>query len=147
MKLYFDTCCYNRPYDDQSQTRIRNESGIILGITRTRGLYGYVVYGSAALDKEINRIKNKDKLQNVSHFYRQTATIRADYNEGVFKYIKPLAERAGVRGLDVLHLCFSVAAGVDYLLTVDDRFLEAASGLKLSVKVINPLNFPLGGVI
>ena len=118
-----------------------------MGIVKTRGLYGHVIYGSAALDREIARIRNKDKLRNVSQFYRQTATARAGYNEGVFAYIRPLAKQAGVRGLDVLHLCFAVSAAVDYLLTVDDQFLEAASGLNLPVKVINPLNFPLGGAV
>jgi hypothetical protein len=26
MKLYMDNCCFNRPFDDQSQLRIRLES-------------------------------------------------------------------------------------------------------------------------
>ena len=26
MRLYFDNCCYNRPFDDQSQIRIALES-------------------------------------------------------------------------------------------------------------------------
>jgi len=147
MKIYFDTCCYSRPYDRKNQRRIHNESGAVLGIVKTRGLYGHIIYGSAALDKEIGHIRDKNKYRYVSHFYRQTATARAGYNDAVFKYIKPLAKQAGIRGLDVLHLCFSVSAAVDYLLTVDDLFLEAASGLNLSVKVINPLNFPLGGAV
>ena len=26
MRIYLDMCCYNRPYDDQAQTRIALES-------------------------------------------------------------------------------------------------------------------------
>lgn len=26
MKIYLDNCCYNRPYDDQSQLRIHQEA-------------------------------------------------------------------------------------------------------------------------
>lgn len=26
MRIYFDNCCFNRPFDDQSQIRIRLES-------------------------------------------------------------------------------------------------------------------------
>lgn len=26
MRLYLDLCCFNRPYDDQTQTRIRLET-------------------------------------------------------------------------------------------------------------------------
>ena len=32
MKLYLDTCCYNRPFDDQTQERIHLESEAILTI-------------------------------------------------------------------------------------------------------------------
>jgi len=30
MKYYFDNCCFNRPYDDQTQERIHLESESIL---------------------------------------------------------------------------------------------------------------------
>lgn len=33
MRIYFDTCCYNRPFDDLLQERIRQESDAILAIT------------------------------------------------------------------------------------------------------------------
>jgi len=34
----------------------------------------------------------------------------------------------------------------DYLLTVDKKFLKAAAKLNTNVKIINPLDFSLGGV-
>jgi len=146
MKLYFDTCCYNRPYDNQAQKKIRDESLAISRIIKTRHIYGHIVYSSLALDEEIGMIINADKKRNVLRLYTQTATMRADYVENVFNYVVPLAKQAGIKGYDVFHLCYSVVVAADYLLTVDDPFLKAASGLSLPVKVINPLQF-LGGVI
>lgn len=32
MKVYLDNCCYNRPFDDQTQERIHLESEAILMI-------------------------------------------------------------------------------------------------------------------
>jgi hypothetical protein len=32
MKLYLDNCCYNRPYDDQTQERIHLEGEAVLVI-------------------------------------------------------------------------------------------------------------------
>ena len=32
MKLYLDNCCYNRPYDDQTQERIHLEGEAVLAI-------------------------------------------------------------------------------------------------------------------
>lgn len=34
MKLYFDVCCLNRPFDDQTQDRIRLEAEAVLAIVR-----------------------------------------------------------------------------------------------------------------
>ena len=32
MKLYFDTCCYNRPQDGNTQDRIRQEGAAVLDL-------------------------------------------------------------------------------------------------------------------
>ncbi len=34
MKIYLDNCCYNRPFDDQTQERIHLESEAILAMLR-----------------------------------------------------------------------------------------------------------------
>ena len=31
-KIYFDTCCINRPFDDQTRIRVRLEAEAVLGI-------------------------------------------------------------------------------------------------------------------
>ena len=33
-KVYLDNCCYNRPYDDQTQTRIKEETQAKMSIQR-----------------------------------------------------------------------------------------------------------------
>ena len=147
MKLYFDTCCYNRPQDDQSQVRIRRESEAVMNIRKQAKQYGFAVLGSVTLEKEIGRISDAKKLANVLALYRETVTEPATYKKDVFESLSKQARRAGVRGFDVFHLCYSASSEAAYLLTVDDRFLAAASGLGISVKVINPVNFPFGGAV
>jgi hypothetical protein len=34
MRIYLDTCCYNRPFDDQHQERVHIESEAILIIIK-----------------------------------------------------------------------------------------------------------------
>jgi predicted nucleic acid-binding protein len=147
MKIYLDTCCYNRPYDDQAQGRIRAEAEAVQNIIVLAQFYGYAIYGSPALDAEIGEIEDDEKREYVLNLYRQSVTDRARYNKAVFGRVKPLAMAAGVKGIDVHHLAFAVAAGVDYLVTADKQFIKSAAGLLLPVKVINPLNFPIGGTI
>jgi len=147
MKLYFDTCCYNRPYDGLSQVKIRMEGEAVQNIIKLAQWYGYTIFSSMALDEEIGEITDPEKRKNVLNLYRQSTTDRAYYRKSVFDTVKPIAATAGVKGTDIHHLAFAEAAGADYLLTTDKGFLKAAEKLDLSVKVINPLKFPLGGVI
>ena len=147
MKIYFDTCCYNRPYDNQKQSRIRAESSAIKNIIALAQWNGYTILGSKALDNEISGIKNPVKHRAVARLYKQTITSRSPAKKAVFNHFAPMAILAGIDRLDAIHLCFSISAGADYLLSTDDGFINIASGLTIPVKVINPLNFPLGGVI
>jgi len=50
-------------------------------------------------------------------------------------------ERLGFKALDALHVACAEAGGADVLLTVDDRMLAKAQGLKnkLRVRVENPI--------
>ena len=147
MLLYLDNCCYNRPFDDQTQDKIRHEAEAIQNIIKLAQWYGHTILASRALEIEIGEINNPVKHRDVLNLYRQSITGTAYYRKATFDYVRPLAVAAGVKGLDVHHLAFAAASGADYLLTTDENFIKAAAGLKLSVKVINPSNFPMGGMI
>lgn len=58
MKIYLDNCCYNRPFDDQTQERIHLESEAILLVLQ-RGQSGiYKIVGSDILEFEIERMQD-----------------------------------------------------------------------------------------
>ena len=141
MTIYLDTCCWCRPYDDHTVDKNRKQAVAILRIIKWARQHGFTVLGSDTLDEEIRRIVNSDKHARVSTLYRRTITEMADFVDTAFEYVEPLAEAAGIAGLDVHHLAFAVGAGADYLITTDEDFITLASGLNVSVRVINPLDF------
>jgi predicted nucleic acid-binding protein len=47
----------------------------------------------------------------------------------------------GLKPLDSAHIAFAEAAGCVVLLTCDDRFLRAARRLKISLRVLNPVEY------
>jgi predicted nucleic acid-binding protein len=147
MGIYLDTCCWNRPGDDHRQAAIRDEAAAILKITALSRMYGYAIYSSKALDEEINANPDAEKRTTAWNLYRRMAKVRAKYNENIFNHFLPIARQEGIRGYDALHLCYSIAAGANNLLTTDMQFLKVASRLVLPVLVINPLQFNVGGVI
>ncbi len=64
MRLYIDICCLNRPFDDQSQDRIRIESEAILAILN-KCLYDWTLVGSEAIDYEIFKIPDDERKKGV----------------------------------------------------------------------------------
>ena len=143
MKLYLDNCCYNRPYDDQTQERIHLEGEAVLAIINKYKQNDNEIIGSPALDIEIEQIRNIEKQEKVKIFYEQTMNRKIRYNSDILKRVKELSEQSNIRTLDRFHLSFAEYAEVDVLLTTDDKFEKACSKLNLHTKVMNPLNFLL----
>ena len=70
MKIYLDNCCYNRPFDDQTQERIHLESEAILTILQRGQIGVYTIVGSNILDLEIERMHDIVKRQRVKELYK-----------------------------------------------------------------------------
>ncbi|MDR0628886.1 MAG: hypothetical protein LBG24_04485 [Treponema sp.] len=143
MKLYLDNCCYNRPYDDQTQERIHLEGEAVLAIINKYKQNDNEIIGSPVLDMEIEQIRNIEKQEEVRNFYEETINRKIGYNLDILKCVKELSEQSNIRTLDRFHLSFAEYAEVDVLLTTDDKFKKACSKLNLNTKVMNPLNFLL----
>lgn len=143
MKLYLDNCCYNRPYDDQTQARIHMESEAVLAIINKCKQNNDEIIGSPVLDFEIEQIVNIEKCNNVKNFYDQTINRRFEYNVDILKRVKELFKKTTIRTLDRFHLAFAENADVDVLLTTDDKFEKACSKISLKLQVKNPLVFLL----
>jgi len=147
MKLYFDTCCWNRPYDEHSQKKVYDEAVAIMRIIRQSRRRNITILGSVTLIDEIGETGDAEKFVWITNLYKGAVTARANYNKGIFDKWEPLAETAGISGWDIYHLCYAESSGADYLLTTDKDFIKGAATLNTAVKVINPLNFPIGGIL
>jgi len=135
-----DNCCFNRPYDDQTQEKIHLESESILAIVKKSEQLNFEFIGSAALDLEISQMPDVFKREKVKSFYEQTIAKKAKYNQALLKRVKELQDLSAIRMLDRFHLAFAENYS-DILLTTDLRFEKACSKLSLKIKVVNPMNF------
>ncbi len=138
-KIYLDTCCLNRPFDDQTQERVRLESEAVLAILSRieKGEWEWI--GSEVLSDEIEQIPDVQKLSRtklLSGFIRQNVEI----GEAETERAKEL-QKEGFQVFDALHIACAETAKVDAFLSTDDRLLKLAKRLtnKLRVHVENPL--------
>ena len=141
MKLYLDNCCYNRPYDDQTQEKIHMEGEAILTIINRCKQNMNEIIGSPVLDLEIDQIDDIEKREKVKNFYDQTITKKVDYTIKILERVRELSEQTNVRTLDRFHLSFAEISEVDILLTTDTKFEKACSKLNLKIKIMNPLKY------
>jgi len=141
MKIYLDVCCLNRPFDDQTQDRIHLEAEAILSILNHSQTAGWSVIGSDAIDYEISKMPDNDKLLMVQILSTMhDAYVKVD--AGVERRAVEL-KRAGLKSLDALHVACAEKGKADILLTTDDNLLSKTlkNQRTLKVKVENPLRW------
>jgi hypothetical protein len=138
LKIYLDNCCYNRPFDDLTIERNRLEAEAVNQIVQFRGNKFELVTGFAALF-EIGNIKNDDKRQKAMRLYSM-CTEYYKSTGGIAK-LAVQSRKYGLRELDSIHFATAEYHKVDFLLTTDDDFVNAAKRFKHNIKVYNPLDF------
>ena len=110
MNIYLDACCFNRPFDDQNQERVRLETIAIIFIFNRidNGLFKLMT--SDALELEI--LKNPDERKK-----RFTVNLLKKTNNHVFlnnnmhKRANEL-EKIGFKAFDSLHIAISEMSDV-----------------------------------
>jgi predicted nucleic acid-binding protein len=136
MRVYLDNCCYNRPFDDQSQIRIVLETQAKLFIQnlvmeRERELvWSYI----STHENENNPFVNKKTSirsfsQNAQLVILENETILNDAN----RY-----QKDNIKKLDALHLACAKDAGADFFITTDDPLLKYQTS---DINIINPVDF------
>ena len=138
LKIYLDTCCLSRPFNDQTQNRIRRETEAIEIILKNFSTGDWSWIASRALSLEIDN--NQDVNQRIEMKFQMTS---ADINVAIGEVERTRGrdlEKIGFKRLDALHLACAESGNADVFLTTDDRLLRRAKRLssKLRVQVENP---------
>ena len=138
MKIYLDVCCLNRPFDDQSQDRIRFESEAILTILGYHGNKNWILIGSEVIDIEISKIPDPDRQQKVQ-FLSSMRLSQIIVDEKVEERAVQL-EQLGFQSFDALHIACAEKGKADVLLTTDSRLIAKAIQNReiLKVRLENP---------
>lgn len=133
MNVYLDNCCMNRPFDDQSDRRIRFESEavkVILSLCEQRRWHNVARF-------EIDQIPDEDRRKKLQLVSGQTDDV-VKIDKGISGRAKEFEEK-GVQAFDALHLACA-EDGADVFLTVDDNLLKQALGIEdLNIPVDNPV--------
>ncbi len=115
LKLYLDNCCFNRPFDDQSQLKIYLETQAKLAIQEKILSGEYSLVWSYILDYEnlhnphdiVKREINKWQTLSEWSVVESTAVLEKAH----------LLRQSNVEVKDALHVACAILAEVDYFIT------------------------------
>ncbi|MDZ7666592.1 MAG: hypothetical protein U5K27_14945 [Desulfotignum sp.] len=139
MRIYFDSCCLQRPLDDQTQPRIRVESEAVLALLNVVQSGDIILLNSEALEYEMRRIPDKIRRNEVIAVLA-LAEERLELTEATVDLAESL-EKKGIAPMDAVHLALASVARADFFTSCDDKLLKKAQSMEnLDCKIISILN-------
>ena len=136
--VYLDNCCFNRPFDDQSQLIIHIESIAKLYI-QSKVLAGdFEIVWSDILEYEnsknpfVERSKRIIKWKNISSIFIQSTSDVIDKAKEIMRF--------GLKPKDALHISSAISARANYFITTDKGIIKKATDIKETI-IINPTDF------
>jgi len=138
MMIYLDVCCLNRPFDDQSQHRVRLETEAVLSILEMASAGKLELASSDIINDELSEMSDSERREKVELLLDVT-TEHISLTAAIERRATEL-QQWNISALDALHLASAEAANADYFMTTDDYLIRRANrhADELKVKVENP---------
>ena len=140
MKIYLDVCCFNRPFDDLSQDKIRLEAEAVLTILRHCQSEKWELVGSKIIDFEVSKTPDDERKQKVL-LLTSIIKFKVSVDETVKKRALELQNK-GIDLFDALHIAFAEKGNVEVMLTTDIKLVrKVLRENTIKLKVVNPLTW------
>ena len=124
MKVYFDVCCLNRPFDDQNQDRVHLEAEAVLSVLKQVDNGKWNLVSSDTVIYEIHKTtdeERRDRLLSINN----RAQIHVTVDEKIFDR-GLIIQQMGFTTYDAMHIACAEAAQVDIFLSTDNKLTKRA---------------------
>ena len=138
MKIYLDNSCFNRPFDDQKQLRIKLETEAKLNIQERIFQKEIELTWSYIMDFE-NEANPFEQRKLVIKGWKNYASVDTDETKEIIEKAERF-HQMGFKSKDSIHLACAISMRCEYFLTTDDEVIKKASGIK-EIKVTDPISF------
>jgi predicted nucleic acid-binding protein len=133
--VYLDNCCYNRPFDDQTQLRISLEAQAKLYVQslirdgKIDLAWSYVSFSENFKNPFLNRRFSIDIFSK----YAKKTIIETDI---IIQEAKEIGKK--LKPTDSLHVACAIHGKVDFLITTDDGMLRYETN---KIRIVDPVAF------
>ena len=136
IKIYLDICCFNRPYDNQTQLKIELETKAKLFVQNLVYTNKLALVWSYILDYENSKNIHVQKLSAIQKWQTLAVEDINETNEIIEK--SKIIQNMGIKNADSLHLACAISSKCDYFITVDKRVLKYKCD---EINIIDPIEF------
>lgn len=140
MRIYFDNCSIQRPFDSKTQIRIRIEAEAILSIIELIEEGKLKLVTSSVVEYELKKTPDLERIS----FGLKVISLHSErmiISDKIIKKAKEF-EKQNIKAIDALHLAIADVGTIDYLCTCDDRFNRNGKKIKgLKTKIVSPIEF------
>jgi predicted nucleic acid-binding protein len=137
--IYLDNCCFNRPFDDQEQLKIRIETEAKLFIQEKIRVGEVDLVWSFMLSLENDRNPFEEKRIHIAP-WSSLACVFVPALPEVRIIAENLKDDLGLQPADAAHVACAIYAKAQYFMTTDIKLIRATQ-LCTSIKVINPVDW------
>lgn len=139
MRIYLDNCCYNRPYDDQSQTKIHIETQAKLDIQARIREGRWELVSSYILEAENAANPFDRKRRDIQSFLdANTKIFVSDQQDPAVRKLATDIMDTGLHLMDACHIACAIIAECDVFLSTDKRVLKYQP---TNIRILNPATF------
>ena len=136
MRVYLDNCCFNRPFDDQTQLIVHLETEAKLHIQELIRQNDLELCWSFVLDYE-NAANPFEEVRNRIMEWKNLACADCNLTNEIAGKAKVLMT-LGLRQMDASHIACAISLDAKYFLTTDKKVLNKPI---TEITVLNPIDF------
>lgn len=137
-RIYLDNCCFNRPFDEQTQDRILLETEAKIKIQTMIKAKILDLVWSYMLDYE-NLVNPFEMKRDSIGRWKSLASVDIEETEGIIQHAKQM-EQYGIDPKDALHIACAIEGKSNYFFTTDISLIKRSINIK-DIIVCNPMQF------
>lgn len=138
IRVYLDNCCFNRPFDNQDDIKIKIESISKLFIQKLIKEKKIELAWSYLLETENDKNPFPERHLSISE-WKNIACIGIEESEEILNKSESYF-KIGVKPMDAIHLACAVFTSCKYFLTTDNGIIKKAKSIN-DIKILNPIEF------
>jgi predicted nucleic acid-binding protein len=138
MFLYLDNCSFNRPFDNQNDDKIYEETLAKLQIQEEIYQGKYKLAWSYILDYENAANPFPERKQTIASWKKRAITDTGETDQ-IIQIANHLYSK-NIKAKDALHVACAVKLHCNFFITTDKDLLKKCSNFE-KIKVINPVDF------